>query len=83
MLWDRFPSDQWLASYPGPAGFLVASEDIVVPARFGRRLYEVYPGRKKLWEIAGADHNTVFQRPPGWWRELFEFWQERTKKEQK
>jgi pimeloyl-ACP methyl ester carboxylesterase len=77
MLLDRFPAEKWLAHYPGPAGFLVATEDTIVPARFGRRLYDVYNGRKKLWEIAQAGHNDVFNRPTAWWREVLEFWGEK------
>jgi fermentation-respiration switch protein FrsA (DUF1100 family) len=74
MLRDRFPSDQWLQSYGGPVGILLAVEDRVVPARFGRRLYDGYRGPKKLWEIPGAGHNDVFVRPEDWWREVFDFW---------
>lgn len=74
LLRDRFPSDRWLQTYRGPVGILLAAEDRVVPARFGRRLYESYTGPKKLWEILGAGHNDVFVRPDGWWREVFDFW---------
>lgn len=74
LLWDRFPSDTWLRAYHGPVGVLVAEHDQVVPPRFGRLLYEGYHGPKKLWEIAGAGHNDVFDRPDEWWREVLEFW---------
>src|SRR5688572_6597306 len=66
LLRDRFPSDQWLQNYRGPVGILVAIEDRVVPARFGRRLYDSYGGPKKLWEIPNAGHNDVFERPEEW-----------------
>jgi uncharacterized protein len=73
ILRDRFPSEQWLQSYRGPVGILVADEDRVVPARFGRRLYDGYKGPKRLWEIPDAGHNDVFERPEEWWREVFDF----------
>lgn len=74
LLRDRFPSDQWLQTYRGPVGILLAIEDRVVPARFGRRLYAGYSGPKKLWELPGAGHNDVFVRPEEWWQEVFDFW---------
>lgn len=79
LLWDRFPSDTWLRAYNGPLGVLVAERDQIVPPRFGRLLFEGYHGPKKLWEIAGAGHNDVFDRPDEWWREVLEFW--RTKEQ--
>src|SRR5262249_36359004 len=74
MLWDRFPAEEWLAHYGGRGGFLVALEDAIVAARFGRRLHDGYAGTKRLWEISDAGHNDVFNRPAAWWGELFEFW---------
>jgi hypothetical protein len=74
LLRDRFPSDQWLQNYRGPVAVLVAKEDRIVPARFGRRLYDGYNGPKKLWEIPGAGHDDVFIRPQNWWGEVFDFW---------
>jgi fermentation-respiration switch protein FrsA (DUF1100 family) len=76
MLRDRLPAEKWLAHYAGPTGFLVAAEDTIVPARFGREFYDTYRGRKKLWEIAGAGHNDVFNRSLDWWQEVFAFWRE-------
>jgi fermentation-respiration switch protein FrsA (DUF1100 family) len=76
MLWDRFPSAQWLARYPGPVGILLAENDTIVPARFGQKLYDSYAGRKRRWVVPGANHNDVFTRPAEWWRELWSFWHE-------
>jgi len=74
LLRDRFPSEDWLRAYRGPVGILVAKEDTIVPARFGRQLYDGYAGPKKLWEIANAGHNDVCVRPDAWWQEVFAFW---------
>ena len=57
-----------------PVAVLLAGLDVVVPNRFGRRLYEAYAGPKKLWEIPTASHNDLCDRPAEWWKELFAFW---------
>ena len=74
MLRDRYPSEEWLKNYRGPVGVVVATEDVVVPARFGQRLYAGYSGPKKLWELGDCGHNDVCLRPEEWWRDLVAFW---------
>lgn len=74
MMRDRFPAVEWLSRYRGPVAFLIASEDSVIPSRLGRALHEGYAGPKRLWEIAGADHEDVLHQPPSWWREVADFW---------
>lgn len=59
LLHTRFDSVTNLKKYDGPVAFLLASDDSVVPAALGRRLFESYPGQKKLWEIPEATHNDV------------------------
>lgn len=73
LLLDPYPSEVWLASYPGPVGVVVGTADRVVPAELGRRLYDGYPGRKRLWSFAGEDHWEASHRPPEWWMEAFGF----------
>ncbi|GAT33432.1 hypothetical protein TSACC_21848 [Terrimicrobium sacchariphilum] len=53
----RFNSVENLKDYPGPVAFLLAEDDRTVPAQLGRALYEAYPGVKRLWVTAQADHN--------------------------
>ncbi|MEX1119787.1 MAG: alpha/beta hydrolase [Terrimicrobiaceae bacterium] len=53
----RFESDKHLAAYPGPAAFVVAEKDSVVPAALGKKLYNEYPGRKQLWVAPGSGHD--------------------------
>jgi len=55
----RLDSDKNLSTFPGPVAFIVAEEDRTVPAALGLRLYENYPGRKRLWLIPGAHHNQM------------------------
>ena len=77
LLLDPYPSEAWLASYPGPVGVVVGTADRVVPAELGRRLYDGYPGRKRLWSFAGEDHWEASHRPSDWWIEAFGFLRER------
>ncbi|MDB6109297.1 MAG: hypothetical protein JWR69_1047 [Pedosphaera sp.] len=74
MLWDKFPSATYLSKYHGRVAVLVAGQDVVIPNRFGRQLYESYAGPKKLWENPLAGHNDLPDEPAEWWRELIGFW---------
>jgi uncharacterized protein len=74
ILRDRFPSEEWLKNYRGPVGILVMENDQIVPARFGRQLYEGYAGPKKLWVVNDGGHNDACTRPSLWWGELSAFW---------
>jgi len=76
LLMDPYPSETWLASYPGPVGVVVGTSDRVVPAEFGQRLYEGYSGRKQLWTFEGEDHWEASHRPAEWWAEAFGFLRE-------
>jgi pimeloyl-ACP methyl ester carboxylesterase len=74
VLRDRYEVQQNLNKYPGPAAFLMAGQDEIVPADLGRRLFENYPGRKRLWIQPGAGHNTLdFSPGASWWREVADF----------
>ncbi len=76
LLIDPYPSDAWLASYPGPVGVVVGTADRVVPAELGRRLFDGYTGRKRLWTFEGEDHWDASHRPMEWWAEAFGFLRE-------
>lgn len=75
LLRDRYDSGANLASYRGPVSVVVAADDEVVPARFGRALFDALPdGRKQLTVIAGAMHNDWFARTDEtWWRAQLDF----------
>ena len=77
MLWDRFPSDEFLKNYRGPVAFVLAGNDEVVPDKFGRRLFDGYRGPKKLWEAPNAGHTEVQTQPPEFWRAVAAFWESR------
>jgi pimeloyl-ACP methyl ester carboxylesterase len=75
LLRDRFPSEDYLRNYHGPVAMLVSGRDQVIPAKFGRRLYDRYVGPKRLWEFPEGDHGTVMVQPPEVWKQIIEFWQ--------
>jgi pimeloyl-ACP methyl ester carboxylesterase len=75
ILWDRFPSDEFLEKYHGPVAVMLAGNDEVVPNEFGRRLFDGYGGPKKLWEVPGAAHNDVHTQPPEFWKAVAAFWE--------
>ena len=75
LLVDRFPSEDYLRNYHGPVAMLVSGRDQVIPAKFGRRLYDRYVGPKRLWEFPEGDHGTVMVQPPEVWKQIIEFWQ--------
>ncbi len=70
LLRDRYDNARHLSDYEGPVAILVAELDETVPARFGHELYESFEGRKGLWEIEGARHNTL------WDHTATEVWEE-------
>lgn len=59
ILRDQYPSAEWLQAYRGPAAFIVADDDDIVPAKFGRKLYESFTGPKLLLDVPAAGHNNV------------------------
>jgi hypothetical protein len=74
LLVERFPSEDYLRQYHGPVGIFVGGKDKVVPAKFGRRLYEGYAGPKRIWEFPEAGHEAVTERTAEDWKEVVDFW---------
>lgn len=71
---DRYPSEEWLKNYRGPAAFILAENDSVVPHKFGRKLHDTYAGRKKLITAGQADHNDLLHTLPAEaWQEALDF----------
>lgn len=77
LLLDRFPSSTYLKKYHGPIAVLVAGRDVVVPMRFGRKLYEGYQGPKRIWESSEAGHDDLLEQSESWWRDLISFWDQK------
>jgi uncharacterized protein len=72
---DRFTSGKNLRQYHGQLGITVDGKDSVVPEKFGLRLYNSYPGPKKLWEFPDGGHCQIREQPSKFWNEVVEFWQ--------
>ena len=74
LLRDRYDSSSHLAGLRRPVLVAIAADDRIVPARFGRALYDSLPQPKRLALIEGADHNDWFYRlDENWWREAIDF----------
>jgi pimeloyl-ACP methyl ester carboxylesterase len=74
MLRDRFPSAEQLRNYHGRLAVLLDGQDTVIPARFGRGLFESYDGPKRLWEVPKGTHTALPDQAEIWWREVVAFW---------
>ncbi len=72
---DRYQPAEWLKDYRGPVKMVLAGRDLVIPPKFGQRLYDSYAGPKLLQVIPDAAHSEVEKQSPEWWREVFAFWQ--------
>jgi pimeloyl-ACP methyl ester carboxylesterase len=71
---DAYRADRALPRYGGPVAFLVAGRDEIVFADLGRRLFDDYPGRKRLWIEERATHNGLDWRAgQERWREMVVF----------
>jgi len=78
LLRDRYDSVANLAGYRGRVAVAVAGADSIVPPELGRALFDSLPEPKRLWVIAGADHNDWFGRiDAAWWRTVTGFLLER------
>jgi pimeloyl-ACP methyl ester carboxylesterase len=76
LLLDRFNPEECLKSYHGPVKFVVAGADEIIGPASGIRLCNRYSGPKELQVVAGARHNDISGQLPGWWQEVFSFWQQ-------
>ena len=47
-----------LAGYAGPLAVVMADQDELIPNRLTLRLYQSFAGRKQLWHLKHATHNT-------------------------
>jgi alpha-beta hydrolase superfamily lysophospholipase len=71
LLRDRYDSVKHLAGFRGRVAVVLADGDRIVPASFGRGLYDTLSAEKKLLVVAGADHNDWLElTDAGWWASL-------------
>lgn len=71
---DKYDNVRNLNQFSGPVAVALAEHDEIIPPERGRRLYELLSGRKKLWLLPGAGHNTwPAAVDPSWWKEVLDF----------
>lgn len=74
MLRDRYDSAGNLAAYRGRVAVVVAEQDSIVPAKFGRALFANLPEPKRLWTIPDAEHNDWQGHvDAAWWESVLGF----------
>jgi hypothetical protein len=71
---DRYDNVRNLSEYIGPVAVVVAEKDDVIPPERGLRLFELLSGRKKLWLLPSAGHNTWPAAVDSlWWSDVMRF----------
>lgn len=71
VLRDRYDSVANLSRYRGRVAVVIAERDSIVPSRLGRALFDSLLEPKRLWTLAGADHNDWMSRVDApWWRSV-------------
>lgn len=74
ILRDQYPAAEWLENYRGPVTVVLAANDTIVPAAFGKKLHDSHAGPKKVVTVTSADHNDVVEAlPTAFWREAMDF----------
>ncbi|MEF8698574.1 MAG: alpha/beta hydrolase [Candidatus Accumulibacter sp. UW26] len=74
LLRDRYDSVAHLTAIGRPVMITIASEDRIVPPRFGRALYESLAEPRQLSIIEGVGHNNWFDRvDDDWWAQAIDF----------
>ena len=59
MVWDRFDALSRIGQVAAPILVLQGGRDPVVPARFGRTLFEAAPEPKELWDAPDGGHEDL------------------------
>ena len=74
LLRDRYDSVGNLAAFRGRVAVVVAEQDSIVPAKYGRALFATLPEAKRLWTVPEADHNDWWsQVDDAWWQSVLGF----------
>ncbi len=74
LLLERYDSVTHLAAFGHPVLVVVAERDNIVPARFGKALYNALTAPKQLQTVAAAGHNDwIVHVDDRWWREAIGF----------
>ncbi|HEV2319354.1 MAG TPA: alpha/beta hydrolase, partial [Verrucomicrobiae bacterium] len=71
---DTFPSKEYLRNYHGKVGVTVDGKDVVVPEKFGLRLFDSYHGPKRLWQYPNGSHCQIDNPQAVFWKQAIAFW---------
>ena len=77
ILRDDFWSENYLRAYHGRVGIVIDGKDEVVPAKFGRRLFDGYAGPKRLWDYPESNHVELGESTETFWQAVIKFWREK------
>ena len=71
LLSDRYDSVAHLAAFRGRVAVVLAEADQIVPADFGRLLFDGLAAEKHLWVVPNTDHNDWVERTnAAWWQSV-------------
>lgn len=71
---DKFNSVAHLKGFKGPMGVVMAENDEIVPKTSTMTLFDSFGGKKNLWVIPRAQHNTWCDSVNAkWWQEVMAF----------
>lgn len=74
ILRDKFPAAEWLQNYKGPAVFLIAENDEIVPPKFGQQLHDSFLAPKLAIVARDAGHNDIVSHlPEADWKKSLDF----------
>ena len=74
ILRDDFQPENYLRNFHGRVGVMIDGRDEVVPAKFGRRLFDGYAGTKRLWDYPESNHVELGEKPETFWKAVIAFW---------
>ena len=74
LLLDDFQAEEYLKNFHGLVGIVIDGKDKIVPAKFGRRLFDGYAGPKRLWEYPQSSHVELGEPPEKFWQTAIGFW---------
>lgn len=73
LLRDRYDSVAHLGAFARPVAVVVAANDDIVPAHFGRALFDTLPARKRLWTLDAGHNDWALQLDAHGWRQITGF----------
>lgn len=74
LMTDRYDTVANLSSFSGPLAVVAAERDEIIPPHHAQKLYQSFPGRKRMWTILAAGHNDwPYHITDVTWKEVMEF----------